>query len=115
LTVQGDDMDTTFATFGLRASSAFKVDGADAVVCGSIGWRHSFGDVAPVSTAAFAGGGDFDISGVPIASNSGVADIGLDVRVANNATLGIAYFGEFGSGSVDQACEERSTCSSDAT
>jgi outer membrane autotransporter protein len=102
LTVQGDDMNTTFATSVLRASSAFKVDGADAVVRRSIGWRHSFGDVAQVSTAAFAGSGDFDISGVPIASNSGVADIGLDVRVANNATLGIAHFGEFGSGSVDQ-------------
>jgi fibronectin-binding autotransporter adhesin len=102
LTAEGDDMNTTFATLGLRASNAFQVDGTEALVRGSIGWRHSFGDITPVSSVAFAGGSDFDISGVAIARNSAVADLGLDVRVAKNATLGIAYFGEFGSGAVDQ-------------
>ena len=102
LTSQGEDMNTTFTTFGVRASNSFIVDGAQAKVYGSIGVRHSFGDVTPVSTVAFAGGSDFDITGVAIARNAGLVDLGLDVHVAKNATLGVAYFGEYGSGAVDQ-------------
>jgi len=51
---------------------------------------------------AFADGNDFDISGVDIARNAGLLDLGLDVQVASNATFGFAYFGEYGSRTVDQ-------------
>jgi len=99
---RSENMNTTFTTFGVRASNTFKVDGAMAAVHASLGWRHVLGDVTPQSEVAFADGNDFDITGVAIARNAGLVDFGLDVHVTSNATFGVAYFGEYGSGAVDQ-------------
>ncbi|MNE73836.1 Extracellular serine protease precursor [compost metagenome] len=46
---------------------------------------------------AFAGGGAFSVSGVPVARNTAVLELGLDMALQRNLTLGLAYSGQAGS------------------
>ncbi|WP_441240922.1 autotransporter outer membrane beta-barrel domain-containing protein [Tardiphaga sp. 768_D3_N2_1] len=103
LTSRSDNTGVTFTTLGLRASTGVDLgSGMTATVRGMLGWRHAFGDVTPTSIVAFAGGSPFTVAGVPIAANAAVADLGFDVNVTPNATLGVTYGGQFGSGVTDQ-------------
>jgi outer membrane autotransporter protein len=96
--------DTTFATLGLRGSTAFDLAGARVTAKGMIGWRHAFGDVMPLSTMRFASAGNaFSIGGVPIARNAAVIEAGLDLALSPNAALGVSYGGQFGAGFSDQS------------
>ena len=103
LSSAGMSTDTTFTTLGLRASTMFNLGGIDATARGTLGWRHAFGDVTLLSAMAFAGGSSFTIAGVPIAKDGAVAEAGFDFAVARNATLGVSYNGQFGSGVSDQS------------
>jgi len=58
---------------------------------GSVGWRHAFGEMMPVSTFAFANGSSFATAGVPIARNGIVLAGGVDAHVLGAATVGIYY------------------------
>jgi len=104
LTGASANTDATFATLGLRASTAFDIGGTTLTAKGMVGWRHAFGDMAPTSTMRFAGGGNaFNIGGVPIARDAAVIEAGLDYAITPNATLGVSYGGQFGSGISDQS------------
>jgi fibronectin-binding autotransporter adhesin len=104
LTSAPANTDATFTTLGLHASTIFDVNGAAVTARGMVGWRHAFGDVTPTSTMRFAGGGDaFTIGGVPIARDAAVVEAGLDYALSPNATLGVSYGGQFGSGLSDQS------------
>lgn len=105
LTSAGTSTDATFTTLGLCGSSDFAFGGMNATVRGMLGWRHAFGDVTPTSSFAFAGGDAFTIAGVPIARDSAVVEAGLDFNMSANATLGLAYTGQFGGGTVDQGAK----------
>lgn len=105
LTSAGTSTDATFTTLGLRGSSDFAFGGMNATVRGMLGWRHAFGDVTPTSSFVFAGGDHFTIAGVPIARDSAVVEAGLDFNMSANATLGLAYTGQFGGGTVDQGAK----------
>lgn len=98
--------DATFTTLGLRAQTTFMLGGASLTAKGTLGWRHAFGDVTPLAGLRFAGGGSgFGIGGVPIARNAAVIEAGLDYAIAPNATLGLSYGGQFGSGLADHAAK----------
>lgn len=103
LTSRGVSTGVTFTTLGLRASSDFALGGTMATIRGSLGWRHAFGDITPMSTFAFAGGTAFGIAGVPIAQNAAVVEAGLDLRLFRNASFGIAYNGQFASSARTQS------------
>lgn len=94
--------DTTFTTIGLRAATSFGLNDMVVTAKGMVGWRHAFGDITPTSVMSFAGSAPFSIAGVPIAENAAVVDLGLDMRLSTNTTLGISYGGQFGSGVTDQ-------------
>lgn len=71
-----------------------------------LGWRHAFGDTTPLAALRFAGGGSpFGIGGVPVARNAAVIEAGLDYAISPNATLGISYGGQFGSGIADHSAK----------
>jgi len=100
------DTDATFTTLGLRAQTTFNLGGANLTAKATLGWRHAFGDVTPLASLRFAGGGNgFGIAGVPIARNAAVIEAGLDYAIAPNATLGLSYGGQFGSGTADHAAK----------
>ncbi len=101
LTSGSSSSDATFTTLGVRASTDVTIGGVAATMRGIFGWRHAFGDVTPQSTFAFAGGDDFTIAGVPIARDAMLVEAGFDVQLAQNATLGLSYAGQFGPGAFD--------------
>ncbi|HWL46264.1 MAG TPA: autotransporter domain-containing protein, partial [Sphingomonadaceae bacterium] len=103
LTGRSQDMSTTFTTLGVRASTLLTFGTATVNARGSLGWRHAFGDDTPLANLAFAGGNPFTIAGVPIAKDAAVLDLGLDFGIGEDATLGIAYGGQFATDAVDQS------------
>lgn len=94
--------DTAFTTLGLRVATRFDLNGMAVTATSAIGWRHAFGDTTADSTMSFAGAAPFSIGGVPIAKNAAVVDLGLDMNLSADNTLGISYGGQFGSGVTDQ-------------
>lgn len=104
LTAAASTMNAGFTTLGVRAETAVSLDRLTGTVRGMAGWRHAFGDVTPLATHAFAAGGNaFTVAGVPIARDAFALDSGFDVNVSANATLGLFYGGQFGSGTTDQS------------
>ena len=95
--------DATFATLGLRVSTTFDLGGASLTAKGMLGWRHVFGDATPISTMRLAASDAFTVAGVPIARNAAVIEAGIDYGIMPNATLGVSYGGQFGSGALDQS------------
>ncbi|WP_018391443.1 autotransporter domain-containing protein, partial [Ancylobacter sp. FA202] len=94
----GSDMGTTFTTLGLRVSKALTFDSYEVTLRGVLGWRHAFGDITPAVSQAFVSSDAFTVTGVPIAEDAAVLELGLDMLVGANTTLGIAYTGQFGDG-----------------
>ncbi len=104
MTSRGGDTDTAFTTLGLRVSTGLVSFGEmSATARGSLGWRHAFGDITPVSMVSLAGGNAFSIAGVPIAADAAVAEAGFDLHVNGRTTIGLSYGGQFGSGAIDQS------------
>ncbi|MNY48648.1 Extracellular serine protease precursor [compost metagenome] len=52
---------------------------------------------------AFDGGQAFTVSGAPIARNAAVAELGAEVAVSKNASLGLNYSGQYGGGNREHA------------
>jgi outer membrane autotransporter protein len=103
LTSAGSTTNATFTTLGARAATTFSLGATTATAKGTLGWRHAYGDVTPVSQMRFAGGDVFSVAGVPIARNVGVVEAGLDFALSPSAVLGVSYGGQFGSGLSDQS------------
>lgn len=93
----------TSSTLGVRAQTGFTLAGAEGRLRGMLGWRHAFGDVLPQSTMAFDGGQAFTVSGSAIARNAAVAELGAEVAVSRNASLGLSYSGQYGGGNREHA------------
>lgn len=103
LTAAAQTLDATFTTLGLRAETEVALGEMQATLSGGLGWRHAFGAV-PTSTHAFAAGGNaFTVAGVPIAKDTLVLDAGFNLNLTDNATLGFAYNGQFGSSASDNS------------
>lgn len=99
-----DSTDATYTTLGLRASTTFDTASFTTTLRGMLGWRHAFGDITPTTAYQFAAGGSpFTVSGVPIAENALVMDIGLDMALTNAASIGVFYSSQFGDSAQDQS------------
>ncbi|KAB1069479.1 autotransporter outer membrane beta-barrel domain-containing protein [Methylobacterium planeticum] len=104
LTSFARDYDLGALTAGIRGQSALDLGlGVPISAHALLGYRRAFGDVLPKALLAFGSGPAFLSSGVPIDRDALVAEAGVDVRVAPNATLGVAYTGQTGSRAQDQA------------
>lgn len=85
-------------TLGLRAQTTFDVKDAAGRLRGMLGWRHAYGDVNPEATMSFDGSQPFTVAGNPLARDAAVMEVGVDLAMSKNATLGLAYSGQFGDG-----------------
>ncbi|MBT2299602.1 autotransporter domain-containing protein [Variovorax paradoxus] len=95
---EGDSLDATFSTLGLRAS----MQASESIrVRGMLGWRHAFGDTTPASTHTFSGSLPFTLAGVPLAKDVAVLEAGIETQLRPNLTLGASYSGQFGDGLQD--------------
>ena len=99
LVVQPGTMETTLSTLGIRTSTIIDLGNVLTTARADLGWRHGFGDVIPASTVSFAAGSNgFTATGNSIGKDTALIEVGLDFAVAENAKLGLAYQGQFGSG-----------------
>ncbi|MGU9945137.1 autotransporter domain-containing protein, partial [Bordetella avium] len=90
----------TTTTLGLHARQAFESAGAQGQLFGTLGWRHAFGDVDPSSTMSFVqGGASFTTNGAPIARDTALVELGVNMAVSKRTTVGVIYGGQFGEGS----------------
>lgn len=85
-------------TLGLRAQTTFDVKETAGRLRGMLGWRHAYGDVNPEATMSFDGSQPFTVAGNPLARDAAVLELGVDLAMSKNATLGLAYAGQFGDG-----------------
>lgn len=99
LNVHSSTMNTSLSTLGIRATTSFEFNTIAVTARVDLGWRHAFGGHIPLSTASFDAGSDvFTTSGASIGTDVALIETGLDFQLSQNATLGIAYQGQFGSG-----------------
>lgn len=96
-----DNVNGTFSTLGLRASTSFDASGLPIKVTGMLGWRHAFNGLTPTATHSFAGSSPFTVAGVPLAENVAVVELGFETLVSQDLSLGVSYSGQFGSGFND--------------
>jgi len=106
LDVEDGDQLLGVSTLGLRASRDFTLSpGAGALtVDGVLGWRHSFGDLAPETTARFGEGSDaFTVAGTPIDEDTLLVETGVSYDLSQDITLSLGYRGELGRNAQDNA------------
>ncbi|MGO4670237.1 autotransporter domain-containing protein [Bosea sp. 2RAB26] len=93
----------TFSTLGLRAQMDFTIGGMQASAKGMIGWRHAFGDTAPLASLAFAGSNVFSVTGAPIAANSALVEAGIDLALSDAIRIGASYTGQLAADAQDHS------------
>lgn len=69
---------------------------------GMVGWQHTFGDMTPSSSMAFADGQAFAVEGTPVVRDIAVVEAGLNLFLAPDMTLGGSYGAQFGAGFAEQ-------------
>lgn len=84
-----------------RTSTDVSFGETAAVLSGTVGWRHAFGDLVPTSTLAFVGRDAFTVGGAPIARDAALVEAGIDFKVAPTETFGVNYTGQIASGVSD--------------
>ena len=103
LTTGGNDMNLGYGTLGARTGTTLVWGGTTVIPHASLAWQYAFGDTTPEQALAFASTGiGIGIGGVPLATNSALIEIGADAVIAQDATLGISYIGQY-SGNFDDS------------
>ncbi|WP_153100663.1 autotransporter outer membrane beta-barrel domain-containing protein [Paraburkholderia hayleyella] len=107
LTGDEDTQNLAYSTLGVRAATRFELGSQTTLMPRAmVGWRHAFGALSPTARMAFTGSPTtFSIAGVPLARDSAVVELGVDISVGKNATLGFSYAGQYGSGYRDNAIQ----------
>ncbi|WP_417676804.1 autotransporter domain-containing protein [Roseibium sp.] len=110
LGVNGSSQTLGVSTLGMRGSYQVGVlnDGSILTFNGALAWRHSFGDVTPSVTSAFAAGSQpFTVAGTPIDEDTALVEAGFNLAVLERADLSISYRGEFGQSAQDNSFNAR--------
>ncbi|SEE75382.1 autotransporter outer membrane beta-barrel domain-containing protein [Pseudomonas coleopterorum] len=105
LDVESQTQDNFTSTFGVRLAHLSQLDnGMSLTPRGSLGWRHTYGDVANSTRQAFlSGGSGFNVEGSALDRDSLMLEAGLDLGVSARQSVGISYSGELGSNNRNHA------------
>ena len=95
----------TTTTLGLRGTQGFEAAGMAGQVRATLGWRHAFGDLSPASRLAFEGSQTFTVAGAPIARDAALLELGADLAVGRNTTLGVSYAGQLAKDSREHGAQ----------
>lgn len=110
LSSNGDTMDLSTTTLGLRASRSFDLGESTTLTArGKAGWRHAFGDTTPTASLALATGSSFATQGLSIAGDTAIIEVGFDVKIGRATTLGISYNGQLAEKAHDNAVKANLT------
>lgn len=85
------DAQTTSTTLGLRSAYDVSLGDMEGVLKGAIGWRHTSGDTDAHRLMSLPSGTPFEVQGVGLAEDVVFGDLGLDLALTSNATLGLSY------------------------
>ncbi|MGJ4998884.1 autotransporter domain-containing protein [Bradyrhizobium sp. HKCCYLS3077] len=91
LTGHNPTAQTTFTTLGTHAATGFDFAGVSTTARATVGWRHAFGTVAPITMVSFGDAVPVAITGTPLARNTAVVEAGLDARISAQATVNLSY------------------------
>ena len=108
LNIAANSFEVPYSALGIRAASLIPIgDGMVLMPRASAAWQHAFNSVTPAATLAFqlAPVVPFVVAGVPIARDSLLAEVGVDLAIGRNATLGLSYVGQIASNVQDHAAK----------
>ena len=107
LNVSSNRFEVGYSTLGIRAASLIPIgDGMVLIPRAAAAWQHAFDGVTPEARLAFqASAVPFAIAGVPIARDSLLAEVGVDLAIGRNATLGLSYVGQIASNVSDHGAK----------
>jgi outer membrane autotransporter protein len=95
LHAEGRNSGLGYSSLGLRGATSIDAWGRPLDLHGMVGWRHALGDVTPETTLSFdSGSAPFTVSGVPIARDSALIELGADLDLTDRLTLGLSYSGQ---------------------
>jgi subtilase-type serine protease len=108
LNIAANNFEVGYSTLGIRAATMIPIgDGMVLIPRASAAWQHAFDSVTPAAALAFqlAPASPFVVAGVPIARDSLLAEIGVDLAIGRNATLGVSYVGQIARNVTDHAAK----------
>lgn len=88
----------TSTALGVRTQTAVSIGPLAGQLSAALGWQHAFADVVAHTTMAFDGSQAFTVAGAPIARDATLLQLGANVALAQNTTLGFNYSGQYGEG-----------------
>lgn len=105
LAIDSQTQDNFSSTFGVRLAHLNHLEnGISVTPRGSLGWRHTYGEVETETRQAFVlGGSGFNVQGTALDRDSLMVWAGLDVGISARHTLSIGYSADVGSNSRNQA------------
>ncbi|HEY9132329.1 MAG TPA: autotransporter domain-containing protein, partial [Dyella sp.] len=100
LDVQGNSSAVNYGTAGLR----YVYQPQPAIqLHATLGYQHAWGDLRSTDQQRFVGDTtSFTVDGLPLARNTGIADIGMHFMLSSKVSVDASYHGEFASGNKDQ-------------
>ncbi|MQT15452.1 autotransporter domain-containing protein [Rhizobiales bacterium Sp-1] len=97
---QSETFENLGSSLGVRGSVSFPqaTGGAPLVLSAGLAWLHAYGDISPDQTLSFASGSSaFTVSGVPLARDAAVLDLGVAIKATEAMEIGVSYRGELAS------------------
>ena len=102
LAIDKSSSNLTSGTAGVRGTLDLGPGGLHGYA--GLGWQHAWGDRVPDRRQRFVAGADnFTVSGLPVADNAGVVDLGLRFPLGRVVTMDFGYHGQFASDARDQS------------
>ncbi len=104
LTVLPQSQALLFSTIGLRAAHTLETPIGVARVYGEMAWRHAGGRIRAFSRQRFRDSARqtvFESEGLPVARRAWSLQLGVAASLGKNASLGMAYTGQFAAGRQD--------------
>ncbi|WP_225579308.1 autotransporter domain-containing protein [Pseudomonas sp. PDM14] len=103
LSGNSEDDSVDYSSLGLRAAAPLgDIAGLPLNLHTSLAWQHAFDEPSDESHLSLAGYDSFTVKGVPVAEDSALAQLGLDLQLSAQASVGLGYSGQFGDGNSDQ-------------
>lgn len=107
LAAAADSMDIGSTSLGMRVRSEGRFRGMPISLHGEVAWQYAFGDLDPMTSVAFSGGGTFSVAGVSLDRNSARVEAGLEATLGPGVSLGLTYEGRFSQTGHDQGISAR--------
>ncbi|RMR03623.1 Outer membrane autotransporter barrel [Pseudomonas savastanoi pv. glycinea] len=102
LSGKGEREQVDYASLGLHAGAPLgEVAGLPLDLRAGVAWQHAFDTPSDTSRLSLSGYDSFSVKGVPVAEDSALVQLGLNLKLTPQASLDLGYSGQFGDGHND--------------